>query len=145
MKTEDEVMANVAAKLFCDFMEAQDLNCNMVDENDGLVRVGWRLKSASISIFIKFNNDCTNVHLEGFDFLRIPEDKTDMMYRIVNECNDEYRWLKFVVDNQHEQVVTKVDALIQLDTCAQETFELVVKTAQIVDDAYPKFMKALWA
>ena len=38
----------------------------------------------------------------------------------------------------------KIDAVVQLDTCAEEMFELMVRAAQIVDDAYPDIMKALW-
>lgn len=138
-------MANMAAKMFTSLLEEQELTYTFVDEEESAVRVGWKLKASKLSIFFKFSEDGANVHFEGHEFLNLPEDNIELMYKICNQCNRDYRWVKFTVNEDAREVVVEGDAVIQLDTCAQECLELMIRTTQIVEDAYPKFMKALWA
>jgi hypothetical protein len=67
------------------------------------------------------------------------------MYKVVNECNDTYNYEKFVLIEKHSQICVRDDAVIQLDSCGEECYELMMRMAMVVDDAYPKFMKAIWA
>ena len=138
-------MASTAAKLFKAYMDSKEMNCEIVDDEESVVRVGWKLDNTRISLFFFFDEEDNYVHIDGVDFLEVPKDKYDLLLKVVNDCNDNYRWVKFVLDAENEQVVAKVDAVIQLDSCAEEVYELMVRTAQIVDDSYPKFMKAMWA
>ena len=39
----------------------------------------------------------------------------------------------------------RCDNIIQLDTCGENCYELMIRMLKIVEDAYPSFMKALWA
>lgn len=138
-------MANMAAKMFTALLEEKEINYTFVDEEESAVRVGWKLKATKISIYFKFSEDCTNVHFEGHEFLAIPEEHIEKMYKICNQINRDYRWVKFTVNEEVKEVVVEGDAVIQLDSCAQECLELMIRTTQIIDDAYPVFMKALWA
>jgi hypothetical protein len=67
------------------------------------------------------------------------------MYKIVNECNDRYNYEKFVLREKHSQICVVDDAVIQLDSCGEECYELMMRMATVVEDAYPRFMKAIWA
>ena len=58
--------------------------------------------------------------------------------------NQEYRWVKFYVDEKENSVTIADDAIIQLDSCGEEIFELMYRLADIADDVYPEFMKAIW-
>lgn len=138
-------MANMAAKMYTSLLEEKGLNYTFLDEEESALRVGWKLKATKISIFFKFSEDGTNVHFEGHEFLSIPDENEEAMYKICNQMNREYRWVKFTVDGEAKEVVVEGDAVIQLDSCAQECLELMIRTTQIIDDAYPKFMKAMWA
>ncbi len=138
-------MANMAAKMFTSLLEENGLNYSFLNEEESVLRVGWKLKATNISIFFQFGEDGTNVHFEGHEFLLIPEGNIEQMYKICNQMNREYRWVKFAVDEEVKEVVVEGDAVIQLDSCAQECLELMIRTTRIIDDAYPKFMKAMWA
>lgn len=138
-------MASAAAKMFVSLLEAKGLNSRFLDDAETVVRVGWKLDNTKISILFYFDEDNRSVHIEGREFLNVPENKIDVMYKACNTCNNQYRWVKFTVDEEDKELVAKDDAVIQLDSCADEVMELMIRMTQIVDDAYPQFMKALWA
>ena len=50
-----------------------------------------------------------------------------------------------MLDTEHNQIIARDDEIIQLDTCGPECYELMVRMVKIVEDAFPLFMKAMWA
>lgn len=133
----------LASKMVSAFFESQDITVREMEEN--MFRVGWNFKGGSIDIIFDFDEDDEHVHLEGMNFVRIPEDKYDAMYKTVNDLNDTYKLVKFVLLTQHGQICARDDAVIQLDSCGEECFELMIRMVHIVEDAYPSIMKALYA
>ena len=81
-------MAGIAAKLVSQFFESQDTKANEL--RGDLLRIGWGFEGGSLEIFFKFDETDTHVHLEGLNFIKVPENKYDAMYKILNECNDQY-------------------------------------------------------
>ena len=138
-------MACESAKLFMAFMEAKGMPVQLVDDDDSTIRVGWQLDNTRMEVYLYFEEDNHDVHLLGTNFLQIGQDNYGKALQIVNICNENYRWVKFVLDMDHGQVTVEDDAIIQLDSAAEEIYELMIRMTHIVDDAYPKFMKALWA
>lgn len=139
-------MKSQAAQLFMALMEAREMKATLVDEEEKTVlRVGFNLDNTEVSIFIIFDEDDGSVHFEGRDFVKIPKDLNGTILSVCNQCNCDYRWVKFVYEEEDNRVSCKCDAVIQLDSCAEEIFEIVMRMASIVDEAYPIFMKAMWA
>ena len=138
-------MANAAAKMFKSYMESKEMNCKFWDEEESVVKASWKLDNTSIDIFFKFDKDCHDVHIQGVNFIQVAKENFGKMLQAVNACNENYRWVKFTLDMEHGQISVEDDAIIQLDTCAEEVFELMIRMTQIVDDAYPKIMKAMWS
>ena len=136
-------MGSMAAKIVSQYFENQDTSANVVDED--VLRIGWNFEGGSIDIFFQFDEADEHVHIEGFNFIRVPEEKYDSMYKVLNEMNDKYNHVKFVLDTEGGQLNARDDAVIQLDSCGEECFELMIRMVQIVQDAYPYFMKAMWA
>jgi hypothetical protein len=136
-------MAGMAAAMVSQFFQAQGVKVNELKED--LLRAGFGFEGGSMDIFFKFDDEDKHVHLEGINFLKLQKSKYDSMYRVVNECNATYNHVKFVLDEENEQIVARDDDVIQLDSCGPECFELMIRMVQIVQDAYPKLMKALWA
>ncbi len=138
-------MASQAAELFKAYMEGQDITISLVDDENNVYRVGLGLKNTQIVVFFQFDGDDNYVHLEGREFARIPTDQADKAYRICNHLNDSYRWVKFVWDEDAGDLACRCDAVIQLDSCTEEVYELMARMASIVDESYPDIMKSLWA
>jgi len=138
-------MANAAVQLFSAFMEAKDLSVQVLEKDENACRVGFELENTHVQIFLDFSEDGTDVHFTGVDFVKIPQDKAETVYKVCNDCNSQFRWVKFTWDEEHKCVDCVADAVIQLDSCAEECFEIVMRMAGIIDKAYPTFMKAIWA
>lgn len=134
---------NTAAKMVSAFFESQDTKLNEL--RDDLLLIGWGFEGGSIRIFFSFDESCTHVHLEGREFIKVPAEKYDAIYKTLNECNDQYVHVKFVLDTESGEICARDDDIIQLDSCGEECFELMIRMVKIVEDAYPKFMKALYA
>ncbi|MCR5237769.1 MAG: YbjN domain-containing protein [Lachnospiraceae bacterium] len=138
-------MANSAVQLFSAYMESQNLGVQVLDDNENVCRVGFDLENTQIQIFVCFAEDGTDAQFTGIDFVKIPENKVDIIYKVCNTCNDMYRWVKFVWNEEKKYITCQADAAIQLDSCAEECFGIVMRMAKIVDEAYPEFMKAMWS
>jgi hypothetical protein len=136
-------MAGMAAKLVAGFFESRDIKVNVMEDN--IFRIGWSFNGGTLDIYFSFDETDTHVHLEGMNFIKVTEDKFDKMYKVLNECNFKYSHVKFVLDPSDGLISARDDALIQLDTCGAECFELMIRMLRIVEDAYPTFMKAMWA
>ena len=135
-------MAGMVANLVSQYFQAQDTKVREL--RDDLLSVGWNFEGGSLQIFLQFNEEDNRVHLEGLDFAKVPENKYDALYKVLNECNDRYIYVKFVLDEENGQINARCDNIIQLDTCGENCYELMVRMLKIVEDAYPSFMKALW-
>ena len=136
-------MAEMALKLVAQYLESKDTKASQVD--DDVLRIGWNFEGSSIDIFFQFDESDTHVHLEGINFVTVPEDKYDKMYKVLNQVNNEYKLVKFTLDEENGQIIARDDAVIQLDSCGEECFELMIRMVQIVEDAYPTLMKGIWA
>lgn len=138
-------MNNPAARIFTKALEASDIKYQVVNEEKEIIRVGWGFEGGDISVFFQFDSDAEGVHIVGLDFIKIPSAAADKMYKVVNDLNKQYRWIKFTYDNSDNSVTAECDAAIQLDSCAEEVIGLMVRMVRIVEGAYPEIMKSLWA
>lgn len=136
-------MAEMAKKVVLAYFESKETRAAEVRED--IIRVGWNFEGGSIEIYFQFDESDSHVHLEGVNFIKVPENKYDAMYKVLNDVNDQYKHVKFVLDTENGQLNARDDAVIQLDTCGEECFELMIRMVQVVEDAYPTFMKAMWS
>lgn len=134
---------NTAAKMVAAYFESQDTGTKEVREN--VLMNSWRFEGGNMDIFYEFKEDSSRVHIQGINFISVPSDKYDCLYKTINECNAKYYHEKFILDTEHGQIVVEDDDLIQLDTCGEECFELMIRMVQTVEKAYPLFMKAMYA
>ena len=61
-----------------------------------------------------------------------------------NSLNQEYRWVRFYLDKDWD-LICEADALLDPSSGGEECLSIVRRMVNIIDEAYPKFMKALWA
>jgi hypothetical protein len=138
-------MSNEAAKEFKSYLEEKEVLCNFIDEEENVVRVGWTLKDTELELYFAFGEENYDVHIQGCDFLRVPESRFDKMLAAVNTCNEKYRWVKFTLDRESRQIIAEYDALIRSDIWPDDLFEIMMCMSHIIDAAYPKLMKAIWS
>ena len=104
--------------------------------------LGYEFVDAAEVIF--FDEDGNYVHIRTKEYVKIPENLKEKIYPVINELNLNFRWCTFVINTDNELIV-KMDAILDMDTCGEECKELIYRTVGICDEAYPTIMKALWA
>ena len=139
-------MANEATKMVYSYLRAKDVKINYLggDESLNVLVINWGLHNTDMMMYFFFGDDGGDVHIEGRSFITVPSEKTESMYKVCNKINSEMRWVKFIMDEEHKEIVAEDDAVIQLDSCGEEVEELMFRMASIVDGKYQDFMKALW-
>ena len=109
-----------------------------------LIRIRFRGKNInSIRLHLIVNSKGTNLAVRIWSIAKIPDlEKQSAFYPLLNEQNLDYRWYRFVLDQDNE-ISAFADAVITPDTAGAIAHELVIRGVQIVEDVYPFFMKAI--
>ena len=136
-------MAGMAAQLLAQYMRDKEKKVRITE--DGALETGWNINGGEIYIYIVFDKDDARVHFRGSKFARVPQEKYDKMYKVLNECNGTYSYIKFELDEKRGEVFAHDDAIIQLDSCGPECYEIIQRMVAVVEDALPKLMKVVWA
>lgn len=135
---------NNAMKMAAAFFTAQKIKFD-ADEQRNVIRTGFNAHNKDhVEVLLIFDGD-TTMGLRSFNYVKFPEEKKAAMYQLCSEMNKQYRWVKFYVDEQDNTITLSDDAVIQVETAGEESFELMMRLIGIADQAYPTFMKALWA
>lgn len=109
------------------------------------IKIAYRGDNAeSVSVIIFFDEDGGSVNVKSFSIAKVPSAKMMDMYVLLNEINNEYRWVKFYIDSDDEVTVSG-DAIINAETAGEECLEIAHRYIGIIDDVYPRLMKVIWA
>ena len=122
-------MAGMAAKMVQQYFESQNTHPKLVDENH--IATGWEFNGGTIEIYFSFDEDDAHVNLLGINFAKVPEDKYESMYKVLNELNNKFILVKFVLDTKDGEITAREFDVIQLDSCGPECFELVLRMVKI--------------
>ena len=136
-------MDNAAGKLFCAKLESKNLNYKVMEKDYSVIRVGFSLDNTDCDTYLIFGDDSEDLHLISRLDLKIPESKFEKMYKICNNLNKRFRWLKFFVNEDQNVIQAEDDAVIQVESAAEEAFELMLRTNSIIDEAFPEVMAGL--
>jgi len=114
------------------------------EERRELIKVGFNAKNAEvIRLYFFFDDNGNSINVKSFSVAKVSESKLGAILTTLNELNSEYRWVKFYVDSEKEVTVSG-DAIISPETAGEECFEILVRYVDIIDEVYPRIMKALW-
>ena len=76
-------------------------------------------------------------------FERVPEEKIADGYALCNSLNAKFKWLKFYVDKDNDLMVED-DAILSVDTAADECFELLMRRLNIMNESKAAVMRAIY-
>ena len=130
-------MSSMAAKITAAYFDSKNMDF-MISEDFTSITTQFDLENTDgINVFIRFDPDDHTVNLTTSNIITFPETKLPEMLALSNALNCQFRWIKFVVDEQNKSIIAQDDAVIQLDSCGEEVFECSLHFAKIVDAAYP--------
>lgn len=136
---------NLALKVTAAYLDSQEIKYTILGEEEDKLSVVSRAENKdSVEIIAFFGEDNTDVCIKSFDVAKFPEAKKADIYKVCNELNADFRWVKFYVDERDNTVTAQEDAVVQLDSCGEECYELMARMVGIIDEGYPKLMKAIW-
>ena len=99
----------------------------------------------SIRIFVIFDKDGDNiVAFDGYGLGHVDGNKLAAALVLCNEMNNTWRWVKFYIDRDGD-IRVQDDAVIDLSSVGDECDELVSRMVDIIDKAYPDFMRLKWS
>lgn len=99
----------------------------------------------SLSVYLFFDKAGKNyVALDSWGIAKFSDEKMPAGLVTCNSLNAKYRWVKFYIDSESD-VRCQADIVIEPETAGEECHELVIRIVDIVDEAYPEIMRALWA
>ena len=116
------------------------------DGGENHVRVSYSGDNiSSIPINVIFDKNGKNyVQLDCWNIAKFNADKMPAGLITCNELNKKFRWVKFYIDEDMD-IRCQADMIVEPDTVGAECLEFVQRSVNIIDEAYPEFMKALWA
>ncbi|MDD6155823.1 MAG: YbjN domain-containing protein [Lachnospiraceae bacterium] len=139
-------MSNMSAKMVASYFQNENLKFDIDGEDEEIIRINFNadnVESVRISLF--FDKEDKNVAIRSFNICKVEEAKKAKIYQVMSKLNDDFRWVKFSIDENDNTVTASTDAVIRMDVAGEICYELVFRMVNIVDDAYPEIMKALWA
>ena len=138
-------MESMTSKVALSYLENKNIHAHAVESNPNILKGSFSFKGGSLTYFLDFHEDDEHLHVEALDIAKVPEDKKESMYKALNEINASYNFVKFILNESRNDIIVRADAIIQLDSCGAETYELLIRTVKIVESAYPTIMKAVWS
>ncbi len=133
----------VCAEMFVAKLRAKELTFNVSEMSDGDIRVMVPFSGKQFNAIFSGDDDGRRVAMRTV-FEKCPEDRMADLLIVCNSLNVQYRWLKFCVDNDND-IMVEDDAILSPESAGEECFELLVRTASILDDVKPVIMRALYS
>lgn len=123
------------------------LNFDHVDEYDNpMIALGFGggdFSYTHVVIHLVFDLDGASAQLVTSPIASVPAEKTAAVLLALNESNCKFRWVKFYLDEDND-VIANGDVMFDEQNTADTCIEMIMRTANIIDDAYADIMKAVW-
>lgn len=135
-----------ATEAICEAFDEAELHYNVHDSEDSsAVIASISTKLTHYDMLFISNDDDNDVAVRVYRFVSFDESKTDEMIRLVNELNDDYRFLKFTADTSDSTITISYDIPVSCEDVGNAAVEILVKLMRNCDKFYPRIMKVLWA
>ena len=110
-----------------------------------VVEAGFGLDNGP-NVVVRFisRDDDNDVAVRLFELIKVKEEQQETVSKVINELNKEFRYLKFVMHDTGS-VHVENDLYLCTENVGEVAAEMFVRYMQILKQAYPKLMKALWA
>lgn len=96
-----------------------------------------------VVIHLIFDEDGESAQVQTSPIANVPVEKTSKMLLTLNECNHKFRWVKFYLDEDND-IIADADVIFDEQNVGEACLEIIMRTASIIDDAYPDLMKGIW-
>ena len=108
---------------------------------------GDNIKGAIVRFFSRDEDNDVSVRVFDFGGISVPAAKKDVIIEKINEMNHKYRYVKFVFLNDDNSINVEYDlpTSTPANGVGEICREIFIRLMNILDEAYPEFMRALWS
>lgn len=130
------------AELFAQDLESKDLHFTVSQTDDGGDIIRFPYDNRMTTCIFKGDDGC---YLSMYTVVeRVPADKLPDMYAVCNAINARYKWLKFYVDEDNDLMVED-DAILSIESAAEESFELLMRRINIMNETKGEIMRVIYS
>lgn len=118
-----------------------------VEEHNGrwVINTGMTAKGKKYRyLFIQTDDSGNDVAFRSAPIANFPENKRQDGYMLVNELCGEYRFAKFVLDDDGDLMV-EYDFPLALQPIGKSALEILIRVTQILEDCHSRIMQAVWS
>ena len=127
---------------FMRYLDKQGLKYQQKD--DHLIRLGFNADNLTVELFLLFDEDNDKyVTIRSYSIGNFPKNGRAKALLVCNEMNLKYKWAKFSLDKDND-IAVQADAMVEIYSVGEYVTELCHRLVNIIDDAYPVFMRARW-
>lgn len=125
-------------------MTAHELTCGIeAREDSSVLHVGINAKETSFEALYISRSDKNDVALRIYNLVKFPPEKLNDMLEAVSECNIRFRFLKLTVDTRAHSVDAAFDFTMDAGNLGECAYEMLVRSANVIDECYPMLMSKL--
>lgn len=117
---------------------------NEMPDGNTVMVAGFAGKMTNFDMLLIFDKQDHTMVIRVGKLARIPIDRKYDVLTALNDLNRNYRWARFYADDE-ELVTVQIDRIISTGENADAVMELIFRLLRILDDGYPRIMKAIWA
>ena len=115
-----------------------------MDNGDTLMIAGFNGKMVTFDLIMVFDKEDHTVTMRVGRLAKIPIDRQFEVFNTLNELNREYRFLRFFSDRE-DFVTVQYDCIVDENETADPVMEMIFRILQIIEEGYPRIMKAIWS
>lgn len=115
-------------------------------EPHNFLETGFTGKNLTVKLRVFAVGDRGAFKIISDSIAKVPPEKTAAGYKLVNDLNREYKYAKFTLEDKGN-VVAQWDLPDNVDAASvgPTAVEMLLRMANIIDNAYPRIMKTIWA
>ncbi len=124
--------------------DAENVNYQTYDEGGiSCVAAICEGKNArEIVVHFTVTNDEEAVYVLSLGFATVPDDKVPSVLATLSKLNNQYRYVRFILDDSND-VAVNYDIPLSTADVGEVACELLYRMAQTIDAAYPELMEAI--
>ncbi|MDO4400472.1 MAG: YbjN domain-containing protein [Coriobacteriia bacterium] len=128
-------------------LTARGISYEYIDSFDrpaiGMAFGGGDYQFSNLAITVAFDEDGESAQIVSSPIANVPAAKTSKLLMVLNQCNCDFRWVKFYMDEDYD-IIADADVVFGDDNAGFAVVEAVLLAASVVDDAYPEIMRGIW-
>lgn len=114
-----------------------------LEYDDNTLAFVYSLPNGQANIIIDTSDNNKHISYIIANFCKVPEDKKDVLIKLMNDLNQKYRYAKFYIDEDND-INIRIDAMLPLDACGEFSVDYVGLIVDILDESYKEIMRGIW-